>query len=163
MAGTRHRYVTQPSRDGTRATLWDMAAVPTRTLRSAPAPLRIAVCLFVAELVGFAVIWVVIDFKPATAPQVALAVILAAVPVALLAAFATLAFGLVFGRHRLRRYREALLFQSALLVICVLSLGTHPTPYTATLGALATAIIALLLHPSARRFVQAATSPSRTG
>lgn len=70
-----------------------------------------------------------------------------------LASLSALPIGAALSRYPRRRYRQAVVFQAALVVICVASFAGHPSAVAALLGLWPLTVIALLVSPGTREFV----------
>jgi MFS-type transporter involved in bile tolerance (Atg22 family) len=122
---------------------------------SAPPSVKTATALFVAEVLTFFVGgFVGASQGHKSASTAGTGAIVAVSGAMLLAAFLSLALGIVFSRYPRRRHREAILFQALILFVCLMSAATdHPAVGTTLIAGLSVAIITLLLRPSARAFV----------
>ena len=70
-----------------------------------------------------------------------------------LASLSALPIGAVLSRYPRRRYRQAVIFQAALVLICIASFAGHPSVVAALLGVWPLTVIALLVSPGTREFV----------
>ena len=122
-------------------------------IAASPRSLKGATFLAVLQAIGWAVLALTASGSAALSHSHVPRAALLGIGALFLAGLSVLPMAVALSRYPRRRYREAAIFQLALLLICVTSFIGHPSLASVLFALWPVAIIALLRSPSTQHFI----------
>ena len=124
-----------------------------KVLASSPAALKGAISLGMLQALGWVVLVLTAQSSSTLSSSHVPKAALLAIGVVFLGGLSVLPIGAALSRYPRRRYREAVLYQTALVLVCVAAFAGHLSVASAVLTLWPLSVITLLVSPGTRQFV----------